>query len=130
MEDWTDKHDILRCNPDFQQNHEQRFDCVIVNMVDNPLTCARLLFMFRFTLPSGAIKDVALVRLFKRASWAPKTVWDNCRVVEEGNKSSFVLVEYFIRGVHLVNAMGCNKEDTTFYIDDTVDNDWFLRAGN
>ncbi|KAE9396518.1 hypothetical protein BT96DRAFT_824597, partial [Gymnopus androsaceus JB14] len=74
--------------------------------------------------------DIALVHVFKSLSWLPKTKWENCRIVEEKPKTEFILVEFFIRGVHLVNMFGCLKEVIMFYIDDTVDNDWFLRAGN
>lgn len=130
MEDWTDKRDILRCTPDFQSNHEQRFDCAIINMEENPLTSARILYLFQCFLPSGATKDIALVRFFKTSKWSPKTLWGNCKIIKEGQKTEFLSAEYFTRAVHLINAFGCTKEDTTFYIDDVVDNDWFLRAGN
>ncbi|KAJ7211714.1 hypothetical protein GGX14DRAFT_623378 [Mycena pura] len=36
----------------------------------------------------------------------------------------------FIRGAHLINAFGCAKEASTFYLNDVIDSDWFLRAGN
>ncbi|KAJ7825670.1 hypothetical protein B0H14DRAFT_2820100, partial [Mycena olivaceomarginata] len=129
LEDWTDKCDILRCNPDFQVNSEQRFDSVVVNMDDDPLSCARMLYLFRCSLLSDREEDVALVRFFKKSRWQPKTAWKNCRVLEDG-RTRFILPRYFTRGVHLINAFGCKKESSTFYLNDLVDADWFLRTGN
>ncbi|KAJ7203003.1 hypothetical protein GGX14DRAFT_570267 [Mycena pura] len=132
-EDYTDKFDILRCNPSFQSNNEQRLDCVNVNLTPDALDFefARLLYLFRCRLPSKCEVDVALVRVFKQARWKPKTVWENCRVLEDG-RTMLMLPKYifFIRGAHLINAFGSKKEDTTFYLNDVVDADWFLRAGN
>ncbi|KAJ6499836.1 hypothetical protein DFH09DRAFT_1336383 [Mycena vulgaris] len=42
LENWTDCCDVLRCNPTFQVNHEEHFDCVC-------------------RLPSGKTEDFALV---------------------------------------------------------------------
>ncbi|KAJ7053222.1 hypothetical protein C8F01DRAFT_1065057 [Mycena amicta] len=128
-EDYTDKFDLLRCNPNFQTHNEKRFDCVNVNLTPDALDFARILGLFRCRLPSKREVDVALVRLFKAARWKPKTVWENCRVLEDG-RTTFILPEYFIRGAHLINAFGSKKEDTIFYLNDVVDSDWFLRAGN
>ncbi|KAJ7194917.1 hypothetical protein GGX14DRAFT_377430, partial [Mycena pura] len=128
-EDYTDKVDILRCNPSFQTNAEQRFDCVNVNLDENALDFARMLFLFRCRLPSKRKEDIALVRLFKPARWKPATVWENCRMLEDG-KVMLMLPKYFIRGAHLINAYGSKHPDSTFYLNDVVDSDWFLRAGN
>ncbi|KAJ7191815.1 hypothetical protein GGX14DRAFT_380770 [Mycena pura] len=121
-EDYTDKVDILRCNPSFQSTKEKRLDC-------DALDFARILYLFRCRLPSKHEVDVALVRLFKRAQWKPKTVWENCHILEDG-RTTFMLPKYFIRGAHLINAFGSQKESTVFYLNDVVDSDWFLRAGN
>ncbi|KAJ7220258.1 hypothetical protein GGX14DRAFT_515671 [Mycena pura] len=128
-EDWTDQFDILRCNPAFQARKETRLDCVNVNLDPGTLDFARMLYLFRCQLPSRREEDVALVRLFKPSRWKPRTAWENCRVFEDG-RTIFMLPKYFIRGVHLVNAFGCGKETSTFYLNDIVDSDWFLRAGN
>ncbi|KAJ7656964.1 hypothetical protein DFH06DRAFT_466473 [Mycena polygramma] len=129
LEDWTDQCDVLRCNPSFQVNHEERFDCVAINMDDDPLTIGRMLFLFQCILPSGRTEDIALVRLFEKSTWRPKTVWQNCRILEDG-RILFILPRYFVRGAHLINCFGCNKEKHTFYLDDVADFDWLLRAGN
>ncbi|KAJ7645259.1 hypothetical protein DFH06DRAFT_1426092, partial [Mycena polygramma] len=129
LEDWTDQCDVLRCNPSFQVNHEERFDCVAINMDDDPLTFGRMLFLFQCRLPSGRTEDIALVRLLKKSTWRPKTMWKNCRIFEEG-RTMFILPRYFVRGAHLVNCFGCSKEESTFYLDDVADFDWLLRAGN
>ncbi|KAJ6470755.1 hypothetical protein C8R47DRAFT_1023403 [Mycena vitilis] len=129
LEDWTDQCDVLRCNPSFQVNREERFDCVAINMDDDPLTLGRMLFLFQCRLPSGRTEDIALVRLLKKSAWQPKTVWKNCRIFEEG-RTMFILPRFFVRGAHLVNCFGCKKEESTFYLDDVADFDWLLRAGN
>ncbi|KAJ7918110.1 hypothetical protein B0H13DRAFT_1869747 [Mycena leptocephala] len=77
----------------------------------------------------GRTEDIALVRLFKKSAWRPKTVWKNCRIFED-ERTMFILPQYFVRGAHKVNWLGCNKEAHTFYLDDIVDFDWLLRAGN
>ncbi|KAJ6479834.1 hypothetical protein C8R45DRAFT_832798, partial [Mycena sanguinolenta] len=129
LEDWTDRCDVLRCNPMFQVNHEERFDCVNINMDHDPLTFGRLLFLFQCHLPSGHTEDIALVRLFKKSTWRPKTLWKNCRILEDSG-IIFILPRYFVRGAHMINCLGCRKEDQTFYLDDVADFDWLLRAGN
>jgi hypothetical protein len=72
LETWTDCCDILRCNPSFQVNNEERFDCVAINMDDDPLTFGRLLFLFQCRLPSGRTEDITLVRLFKSQVDGPR----------------------------------------------------------
>ncbi|KAJ7125530.1 hypothetical protein C8R43DRAFT_1146762, partial [Mycena crocata] len=129
LENWTDQCDVLRCNPSFQVNHEKRFDFVTINMDDDPLTFARMLFLFQCRLPSGRSEDIALVRLLKKSTWRPKTLWKNCRIFEDG-RTMFILPRYFLRGAHMINCFGCTKEDRTFYLDDVADFDWLLRAGN
>jgi hypothetical protein len=98
-------------------------------MDDNPLTFGRLLFLFQCRLPSGRTEDITLVRLFKKSHWRPKTLWKNCRILED-SRTIFILPRYLIRGAHMVNCFGCKKADRTFYLDDVADFDWFLRAGN
>ncbi|KAJ7289653.1 hypothetical protein C8J57DRAFT_1628713, partial [Mycena rebaudengoi] len=129
LEDWTDLCDVLRCNPSFQVNHEERFDCVAINMDNNPLTFGRILFLVKCKLPSGRTEDIALVQLFKKSNWRPKTGWTNCRIVEDA-RTIFILPRYFIRGAHMINCFGCSREDHTFYLDDVADFDWLLCTGN
>ncbi|KAJ7460234.1 hypothetical protein FB451DRAFT_1405472 [Mycena latifolia] len=87
--------------------------------------------LFSVRLPSGKDEDVALVQMFKRSSFKPRTIWENCRILEDG-KTMFVLPRYFVRGAHFINAFGApgSKVETTFYLNDVVDFDWFLQAGN
>ncbi|KAJ7025288.1 hypothetical protein C8F04DRAFT_968060 [Mycena alexandri] len=129
LKNWTDCCDVLRCNPSFQVNHEERFDCVLINIDDVLLTFGRLIFLFQCRLPSGRTEDITLVRLFKKSSWRPKTPWKNCRIVED-SRTLFWLPRYLVRGAHMVNCFGCSKADRASYFDDVADNDWFLRAGN
>ncbi|KAJ7245782.1 hypothetical protein C8J57DRAFT_1679115, partial [Mycena rebaudengoi] len=110
-------------------NHEERFDCVAINMDNDPLTFGRILFLFQCKLPSGRTEDIALVRLFKKSNWRPKTGWTNCRIFEDVC-TTFILPRYFICGAHMINCVGCSREDHTFYLDDVADFDWLLRTGN
>ena len=129
LEDWTTGRDILRCNPSF--HGESRYDCAIVNIESPHLICARLLGLFRCTLPSGLQHDVALVHMFDPTTWKPSTKWRGCQVHEESHQHSFVLLKYLVRGAHMIpvfDAPKANKEK--FYFNDLVDYDMFLRAGN
>ncbi|KAH9970785.1 hypothetical protein BGW80DRAFT_1438007 [Lactifluus volemus] len=114
MEDWTEGHDTLRCNPDF--HHHARYDCVIIND-DNPrTTVARLLI------------DMALIHTFKKSNWKPNTMWDNCQIRVESQESSFVLMDYVVRGALLCPAF--DSDPNLHYIVDTVDGDMFLRLNS
>ena|ERR1700761_5982692 len=105
-------------------------DCVNVNLSDDTLDfSAHMLYLFRCRLPSSREEDIALVQLFKLSRWSPNTVWENCWVLEDG-RTMFVLPRYFIRGAHHINTFGCAKEASMFYLNDVIDSDWFIRAGN
>jgi hypothetical protein len=80
-------------------------------------------------LPSKAFYDIALVQMFKLDSWKPHTAWEGCRVYQGSRVPVFVKMEYFIRGVHMIPAFDTRKE-RLFYLNDVVDPDVFLRAGN
>ncbi|KAJ7213901.1 hypothetical protein GGX14DRAFT_563480 [Mycena pura] len=113
--DWSAQRDILRCNPKFQG--EPRFDCVIFNAEDDPLSLARLLALLRVTTHDGTTRDLAYVRTFKaHTAWKPRTVWDGCHVVEEGRRPQFLPLEHVERGALLAIDM--------------VDDDMFLRLNN
>ncbi|KII93190.1 hypothetical protein PLICRDRAFT_121618 [Plicaturopsis crispa FD-325 SS-3] len=127
LEDWTAARDILRCSADF--HGRSRRDCFIVNMDSPRLTCARLLGMYRCTLPSGDFQDVAFVRMFRPNSWRPNTLWDGCYVSDEEAEPTFVMMQYMVRGAHMIPAFD-SPSDRRFYLDDLADPDMFLRAGN
>ncbi|KIJ24432.1 hypothetical protein M422DRAFT_194668 [Sphaerobolus stellatus SS14] len=120
MEDWREKIDILRCNPSF--HNRPRYDCVVVNT--NPITFARLEFIFTCEDSSSRRCDVALVRMFKNSRWWLRTKWEGCRVLEEKNYE-FVFLKYLIRGCHMIPTF--EKEDGAYYLNDLVDSDAFLR---
>lgn len=129
LEDWTPSRDILRCNPAFHD--EARYDCAIINMDAPHLVCARLRGVYRCTLPSGEQRDVALVRMFSPTPWRPRTSWVGCDVHEESTTYSFVLVQYLIRGAHMIPVFhGPKSAKARFFFNDLVDYDMFLRAGN
>ena len=120
--------DIVRCNPKF--HGEERYDCVAINMDSDHghVPCARLQLVLRCVLSSGNKHDVAVVRMFKRGAWRPNTSIAGSPVLEEANKPQFVMLKYLIRGAHLIPIF-CTKEGR-FFLNDLVDADIFLRAGN
>ena len=123
-EDWREAQDILRCNPDF--HGRQRYDCIIINDDSPGTTVARLHSLLRCRLPSGKVIDVALVHTFTESKWKPETMWDNCQIRLEAESSSFVLMDYVIRGALLCPVF---EADTKLhYIVDTVDGDMLLRV--
>jgi hypothetical protein len=128
MEDWTEARDILRCNPNFHQR--ERYDCIIIND-DTPgpgTSVARLRSLLRCRLPSGKVVDIALVRTFTRNSWKPYTMWKNCQISAEAKNSSFVLLDYVVRGALLCPVF--DSDAGLHYVVDTVDVDMFLRVNN
>ena len=96
----------------------------------NDFTCARILYHFRCILPSKNEYDIALVRLFKRSAFTPRTKWAGCEVFERERHAQFVMVNYFIRGVHMIDVVGATRGEGKAYLNDMVDNDMFLRRGN
>jgi hypothetical protein len=120
-------HDILRCNPDFHQR--KRYDCVIIN-TDSPGTMvARLRSLLWCRLSSGKVIDVALIHTFTGTKWKPNTIWDNVQICLEARESSFVLMEYAVRGVVLCPA-SIHSDPRLHYIIDTVDGDMYLRVNS
>lgn len=124
MEDWTEARDILRCNPNFHQH--KRYDCIIVNDDSPGTSVARLRSLLRCRLPSGRVVDIALVHAFTRNSWKPCTMWDNCQISSEAKESSFVLLDYVVRGALMCPVF--NSDARLHYIVDTIDGDMFLRV--
>jgi len=130
LEDWTELQDILRCNPDFQG--EPRYDCIIINM-DLPsgqLSIARLRGLFNCRLSSGETCDVALVCMLPLSKWKPKTKWEGCRIDDELKEPRFIMAKYLLHGAHMISAFGASESPLKFYLNDTIDSDMFLRAGN
>ncbi|KAF8980125.1 hypothetical protein BDQ17DRAFT_1517813 [Cyathus striatus] len=105
VEDWTESHDILRCNPSF--NEHEWYDCVLVNSDSNGTLVARLRSLKEI--------DMALVHAFNDHTWKPNTMWKNCQIFNEDSNSSFLLMDYIIHGALMCPAF------------DTVDGDMFLR---
>ncbi|KAJ7015797.1 hypothetical protein C8F04DRAFT_1365477, partial [Mycena alexandri] len=119
-EDWQRARDIMRCNPSF--HHETRYNCLLVNFTDPGLHFARLRSLFRCHLPSGRRVDVALVRMFEKSRWKPRTRWAGCQIRDEAKEYSFLSMEHVIRGALLAPVSGDSSEPTHIFID-TVDAD-------
>ncbi|KIJ46707.1 hypothetical protein M422DRAFT_249872 [Sphaerobolus stellatus SS14] len=93
LEDWREKRDILRCNPSF--HNRPQYDCVVINT--NPITFARLEFIFTCEDASKRQCDIALVQTLKDSPWQPRTKWEGCRILED-NSYRFILLKYLIVG--------------------------------
>lgn len=128
MEDWKEACDILRCNLNFHQC--KRYDCVIINDERPGTTVARLRSLLRCRLISGKEVDIALVHTFTRNSWKPHTMWDNCQIRAEARESSFILMDFVVRGALLCPIPSFNSDSRLHYIIDTVDGDMLLRVNS
>ncbi|KAJ6550186.1 hypothetical protein B0H19DRAFT_1298710 [Mycena capillaripes] len=124
---WTEKTDILRCNPNF--HNDRRYDHVLVNDKPEDLAVAHLVQLLRCRLPDRSFHDIAVVRMLKLSKWVPKTKWAGCRVYDEEKALGFVMAKYLIRGAHMIPVFEASKPSLTF-LNDVIDGDMFLRAGN
>jgi hypothetical protein len=68
------------------------------------------------------------VHVFWPSSWKPFSLWDNCQVYDEVKDPKFILVESLVRGVLMAPTF--DGPSGKFYLDDAVDYDIFLWAGN
>lgn len=93
------------------------------------MACAHLYELFTCKSLDGRKYDVALVSMLKSSSWKPNTVWDGCRVYEEPKETQLLSMKYLVRGAYMAPAFD-SKKDALLYLDDIVDYDMFLRAGN
>ena len=71
---------------------------------------------------------MAVVHTFKPSSWKPKTNIEGCHVLEESMEPRFVMLKYLIRGAHMIPVF--ETKDGRFMLNDLIDSDIFLRAGN
>ncbi|KIJ31962.1 hypothetical protein M422DRAFT_185235, partial [Sphaerobolus stellatus SS14] len=120
FEDWREKRDILRCNPQFCG--QPRYDCVAINTA--PVSFGRLQSIFKCIDTRGRQCIVTLVTEFKPSPWKPRMVWEGCRIFEEKDYR-FVMPKYLVRGCHMLPAF--EKSKKVCFFNDLVDNDTFLR---
>jgi hypothetical protein len=73
--------------------------------------------------------DVALIHTFTGTKWKPNTTWDNSQIRLEARESSFVLMEYVVRGALLCPVFN-HSDPRLHYIMDTVDGDMYLRVNS
>jgi hypothetical protein len=129
-EDWREAIDHARCNPSFHGH--QRLDWVAVNMnIPGELSFGRLYALIECRFNRETCR-VALVCMSRPSNWKPNTVWDGCKVLEESFKKPgplFVDPGTFIRAAHLIPVMNVSRPNL-YYLNDTIDLDWFLRVGN
>ncbi|KAJ7632097.1 hypothetical protein B0H17DRAFT_1149958 [Mycena rosella] len=88
LENWTDCCNVLRCNLSFQANHEEHFD---------------------LPPPFQENRGITLVQLFKKSSWRPKTLWENCRILKDG-QTIFILPQYWSVVLTWLIALGATRQ--------------------
>lgn len=88
-----------------------------------------LIDIFSCQPQNGDQLDFALVHMLKDSTWKPNTKWAGCRIYEEMKEPRFVLVRDILRGAHMIPTFTTNKKGLS-YLNDHVDADMFLRAGN
>ncbi|KAJ7587250.1 hypothetical protein C8J56DRAFT_891122 [Mycena floridula] len=125
LDDWSLARDLLRCNTNWNKKGPQA-DSVLIHAEGEGLSHVRLVKVFRCKfVGSGRTLDLALVRMFTlERKWKPRTVWDGCQVFMEDKQSTFVSMEYIIRGALLAPT----KKAGTYTLVDRADYDMFLRA--
>ncbi|KAJ7209303.1 hypothetical protein GGX14DRAFT_535100 [Mycena pura] len=126
-EDWRAARDIVRANPLFHKR--ERYDCLLVNMVEEGLHFARTRCFIRCKLPSGRRVDFSIVQMFERSKWKPRTRWAGCEIRDQSKKVAFLSMEYVIRGALMAPVSRATREPTHVLVD-AVDADMFLRADN
>ena len=131
VQDWRELRDILRCNPSWYG--QPRHDCALINIADtsDDLTVVRLRGVYRCQLNArGQEEDIAWVKYFKKSSYRPNTVWRGCRTMDEEPQHEFVLVKWLLRGAHMIPVFNRPLSDpkNTFYFNDIVDTDMYIRA--
>ena len=47
--------------------------------------------------------DLALIYGFTSSKWKPRTLWKGCRILDENDSSSIVMIDYLLRGAVLCN---------------------------
>ncbi|KAJ7642628.1 hypothetical protein DFH06DRAFT_1097369 [Mycena polygramma] len=122
--DWKLAQDILRCNPSF--HGRPRYDSVIYEAQDDDLAMGELKLVFRCHLPEKVTVDLAMIKPYRKSSWAPRTRTD-CPIREwSPGTPIFVALEHVTRGVLLCPIFRALRE--VFYVVDCVDEDMFLRV--
>ncbi|KAE9393577.1 hypothetical protein BT96DRAFT_1050778, partial [Gymnopus androsaceus JB14] len=86
----------------------------------------RLLYTYQV---NGKSYGIVYLTEFKNTRWVPNTKWDGCEVREEDEDGKFLFAHYLVCGAHMIQSFTA-KKPCIHYLNDTIDNDWFLRAGN
>ncbi|KAJ7511936.1 hypothetical protein B0H11DRAFT_2268883 [Mycena galericulata] len=124
--DWKLARDILRCNSCFHTR--PRYDSVIYEAQDDDLVMGQLQLVFRCHLPQKVTLDLAMIRPYRKSSWAARTRTD-CPIREwSPGGVIFVALEHVTRGALLCPIFGAPRQ--VFYVVDCIDEDMFLRVNN
>ncbi|KAJ7831709.1 hypothetical protein B0H14DRAFT_2365040, partial [Mycena olivaceomarginata] len=123
--DWNSRRDILRCNPKF--HGPPQYNSVIYKAQDDDLAMGQLELVFRCHLPHKVYLDLALIHLYHKSSWVPRTRTD-CLIREWSPDSLFISMEHVTRGTLLCPIFGAPVE--VFYMMDCIDADMFLCVNN
>ena len=120
--DWSNGRDILRCNPLY--HGRSRYDSVIFEGQGGDLAMGQLELVFRCHLPHNVTLDLAMIRPYRKSTWAARTRTD-CPMREWSSGSIFIALEHVTRGALLCPIFGAPPK--VFYVIDCVDEDMYLR---
>ena len=132
MEDWREFRDVLCRNSN--RYSRPRYDCALVNTTDgaDDLTVVRLCGLYCQCQLNGRgdEEDVALVKYFKKLSYKPHTMWRGCLAMEKEKDYEFMLLKHPLRGAHMIPVFNhpLSEPTNTFFFNDVVDNDMYIRA--
>ena len=126
---WYTKPDLLRTQPDF--HGQTRFDSIMVDTVDGP-AFAQLVFMFCVT-PSNEVgrTQLALICYYTPIPQSSCPHSDKLvgfrRFKLSEVFSAIISLESVIRGVFMVPTFSESGSPITFFVNDLVDSDMFIR---
>jgi len=126
MENWKESCNYLRCNPSF--HGRQHYDCTLINYSSNELAFGHIRGLYACHV-HGKTWAVAYLTKFKESKWKPDTKWARCRVYKEELLGQFFAAKYLVQGTHMIPTFDKWKPHI-HYLNDTIDGDWFLHAGN
>jgi hypothetical protein len=88
----------------------------------------QLQLVFRCHLPQKVTLDLAMIRPYRKSSWAARTRTD-CPTREwSPGGAIFIALEHVTRGALLCPIFGALRQ--VFYVVDCIDEDMFLRVNN
>nr|GAT48876.1 predicted protein [Mycena chlorophos] len=123
VDDWSDKTDYLRCNPNFYG--ESRYDCALIRRTQDEESFVRLRYLFRIKIGTKTY-PLALVQRMERPKRQRSARDKALKLYRLSAKDvfEFIPVQSIIRGVVLAPAFDKQNE---YMVADLLDHDMFFR---